>query len=245
LPLDPTLRARDERIDSLKAAIGRLAHDFNNALVPILGYLSLAKEDLPPGGSAANFVTAAENGARKTEKVLDAILLAVYPHRKLKTVPTSLGDLIQNEVESWKRSLPPEPKIDFSLSLTPCTLDLDPHQWQITLQHLLRNATQAMPQGGRIHITVNRCSLDENEAGQLGVKPGPFCLISCRDTGPGMPADVLRTCCDPFFSTRPKSKGLGLGLTTVQSVSRIHNGQTRVSSEEGKGTNVEVWVPLV
>jgi signal transduction histidine kinase len=242
--LDPALRARDERIDSLKAAIGRLAHDFNNALVPILGYLSLAKEDLPPGGSAANFVTAAENGARKTERVLDAILLAVYPHRKLKAVPTSLSDLIQTEVETWKRSLPPEPKIDFALSLTPCTLDLDPYQWQITVQHLLRNAGQAMPLGGRVQITVNRCSLGANEAAQLGVKPGQFCLLTCRDAGGGMTPDVVTHCCDPFFTTRPKSKGLGLGLTTVQSVSRIHQGQMRVSSEDGKGTTVEIWAPL-
>ena len=243
-PNDPVLRARDLHLESLKAAIGRLAHDFNNALVPILGYISLAKEDLQPGTGAANFVSAAENGARKTERNLDGILLAVYPHRKFKSSATNLNDLVQSEVEKWKSTLPPEPKIDFSLSLTQCTRDLDTFQWQTLIQHLLRNACKGLPQGGRIQITLQRRTLDDAAAAELGLKPGAACLFTCQDNGCGMTAEVLQRCCEPFFTTQPKNKTAGLGLTTVHSIARLHGGQLRVASEEGRGTTVEIWAPL-
>jgi signal transduction histidine kinase len=243
-PSDPELRARDQRLEALKAVVGRLAHDFNNALVPILGYISLAKEDLEPGSGASNFVSAAENGARKTERHLDTILLAVYPHRKFKAVPTSLNELIQSEVESWKRTLPSEPKIEFSLGLISCVRDLDSFQWQTLIQHLLRNACKALPKGGRVQVSLVRRALDESGAAEIGVKPGPFCVMTCQDDGCGMSGETLDRCCEPFFTTQPKNKAEGLGLTIVHSIARLHGGQLRVRSEEGGGTAVEVWSPL-
>ncbi len=244
LPADLALRARDRELESLKAVVGRLAHDFNNALVPILGYVSMAKEDLEPGTGPANFVTAAENGARKTERHLDSILLAVFPHRKFSATPGNLADVAGEEIEKWKASLPAGSKIELSSHLEPCLLNLDTYQWQTLCQHLLRNATQALPRGGKIEFNLSRVILDENEAAQLGVKPGDFGLITCEDNGTGMTPEVLRRCMEPFFSTRPKTQSPGLGLTTVHSISRFHGGQTRVTSGEGRGTKVEVWVPL-
>jgi two-component system cell cycle sensor histidine kinase/response regulator CckA len=244
VPQDAALRDRDSHLDSLKAAIGRLAHDFNNALVPVLGYISLAKEDISPGSGAANFVTAAENGARKMERQLDAILLAVFPHRKFKSAPVNLNELIQTEVNACKETLPPEARVDFSLGLSPCTVPLDAQQWQIVLQNLLRNACRAMPKGGKIQISLLRTTMDEGAAAQLGVAPGVFAHLTIKDNGAGMDATVLQRCFEPFFSTLPKNKAAGLGLTTLHSICRLHGGQCRIASEAASGTTVEIWLPL-
>lgn len=243
-PADPALLARDQQLEALKAVAGRLAHDVNNSLVPILGYVSMAREDIEPGTSAANFVSAAENSARKTERAMESILLAVYPHRKFQPAPGSLKDLLENEVGALKQTLPPSPPVEFALNLEPCDMNMDAHQWQTLVQQLLRNACQALPQGGRVEINLSRRQIDATDAADLGIKPGPAALITFKDNGCGMSSDTLRRCVHPFYSTQPRSKAQGLGLTMVHSIARQHGGQMRIASDQASGTCVEIWAPL-
>src|SRR5438094_9095852 len=91
-PTDPILRERDDRLEALKKLVDCLAHDFNNMLVPLLGYVALIKEELASGAAALGYATKLENSARKTENLLEEVLLAVRPQRRLN--PTA-GDLAQ------------------------------------------------------------------------------------------------------------------------------------------------------
>src|SRR3954465_8556016 len=79
---DPILRARDERLESLKAVVGKLAHDFNNFLVPQFGYLTLLKEEIPINSPAAQYVATMEVAGQKSESYIECILLAMRPHRQ-------------------------------------------------------------------------------------------------------------------------------------------------------------------
>src|SRR5438105_7931604 len=88
VPTSPELRERDARLESLKAIAGRLAHDFNNSLVPLLGYVTLIKEELTAGSTSMRYADTMERAARKTENFLDILLLAVRPHRYFN--PTEL-----------------------------------------------------------------------------------------------------------------------------------------------------------
>src|SRR4051812_14757895 len=81
---DPALRDRDERLESLKAVIGKLAHDFNNFLVPLLGYVTLIREEIAEASTAAQYAMTMESAARKTEGFLDNVLLGMRPHRRFK-----------------------------------------------------------------------------------------------------------------------------------------------------------------
>jgi signal transduction histidine kinase len=201
-------------------------------------------EDREPESGAASLVAAAEAVSRNTERKLDAILLAVYPHRKFKADAASLNEVIQKEVEAWKGTLPSEPKIEFSVSFTSFTCDFDVFQWQTLIQHLLRKACKALPNGGRVQMGLIRRALDEAGAAEIGVKPGPFGVMTWQDDGCGMTAETLQRCCEPFFSTQPKNKAAGLGLTTAHSIARLPAGQTLIRSAEGKGSTVEIWTPL-
>src|SRR5215213_7046185 len=93
-PADPALRARDERLEALKAVAGKLAHDFNNFLVPQFGYVTLLKEELPADSSSAQYLEAMETAGKRTETYIDSILLGMRPHRHFSPAEFSLDGVL-------------------------------------------------------------------------------------------------------------------------------------------------------
>src|SRR5882757_7889063 len=91
---DPVLRDRDERLESLKAVIGKLAHDFNNFLVPLLGYVTLIREEVPEASTASQYAATMESAARKTEGFIESVLLGVRPHRRFNGRDIDFGAVV-------------------------------------------------------------------------------------------------------------------------------------------------------
>jgi CheY-like chemotaxis protein len=126
--------------------------------------------------------------------------------------------------------------------LRPCTIDAG--QLEAALLNLTMNARDAMPAGGRIVIeTKNRERFPRHPAQTSDVNHRPFVAITVRDTGAGMPSELVDRAFEPFFTTKEVGKGSGLGLSQVYGFIRQSGGQVEIDSEVGKGTEVRLYLP--
>lgn len=119
----------------------------------------------------------------------------------------------------------------------------DASQLENAILNLCLNARDAMPEGGRIDISMSNLPADVTSAQALGVSPGCYVEIMVRDSGVGMPPDVAAKAFEPFFTTKPIGKGTGLGLSMIYGFARQSGGQTRIESESGRGTSVTIYLP--
>jgi two-component system cell cycle sensor histidine kinase/response regulator CckA len=243
LPVASLLQERDQRLQALKSLVGRLAHDFNNSLVPLVGYITLLREELKQGGPGNQYLVKLENSVRKTEELVDTILQATHPERQFSPRRIDLTALMQRLLEGWMKALPSATLILVETDLAPCTLWLDEAQWTKVIQHLLRNAQAALAEGGTLKISLRSRLLNARQAADLGTSDVNVVELIFEDTGCGMSDEVLRQACEPFFSTSSQSSTAGLGLTMVHSVVRLHGGQMVVESADDRGTRVAIWLP--
>src|SRR3954468_14246123 len=153
---DATLRERDERLESLKAVIGKLAHDFNNFLVPLLGYVTLIREEVPEASSAGQYAMTMEAAARKTEGFLDSVLLSVRPQRRFNPKELDFGALVQAAIDRFKAGVPEGAQIKLDASIVSAETYVDEAQWHTVLSHLLKNAHFAVATGGTMSVTLTR-----------------------------------------------------------------------------------------
>jgi CheY-like chemotaxis protein len=241
-PVLPELREREERLESLKALAGHLVHDFNNFLSPVFGYLTLIKEERPPV-SVLNYADMMEKSARRIEGVMDTALLAARPQRSFRPEQTDFKELVEDEIQEWLESLPGTARITLQKELAPCQLEVDPVQWRHVVQHLLHNARFALVTGGNLEIGLHPCQLTAARAAELGLASLDCFRLVFRDFGFGMSEATRKRACEPFFTTRPKGQALGLGLTIVHGVTRLHGGQLLIESAEDAGTTITLWLP--
>jgi CheY-like chemotaxis protein len=245
IPQSPELRERDARLRSLQRLAGRLAHDFNNYLSPIFGYLSLIKDETAADSQAYEYANTMERGVRRTTQLLESILLASRPERRFSPSSCQLDALVDTQLKAWQTSLPPYSQITVRASLEPCRIQADEALWREVLAQLLSNARYALSQGGELSITLATKDMTAIEALAIGVEPVPGVELTLQDNGPGMNEETLRHAIDPFYSTRPKNLALGLGLSIAYGVARLHGGQLLLQSQEGKGLRVTLWVPRI
>jgi CheY-like chemotaxis protein len=242
-PASPALRERDDRLELLKILAMRMAHEFNNFLAPVLGYITLIKEDQPPGGEILGYAVAMENSARNTEAFLERVLFALRPRRRFNPARIALDRLVAEEVSHWADGLPRNAGITLRTALVPCTIIADAVQWRQVIQQLLSNARFGLVTGGTLSIRLQSHTLDESERTQLGIRERDSWRLEISDTGIGMSAESVGRAFEPFFTTRAKGQTLGLGLTLVHGVTRLHGGQVRLESREEQGTAVTIWIP--
>src|SRR5688500_8235757 len=153
---DQALHDRDERLESLKAVIGKLAHDFNNFLVPLLGYVTLIREEVPEASTANQYAMTMESAARKTEGFIENVLLGVRPQRRFNGRDLDFGAVVESAVQKFADSLPPSAQIQIDKSIVPVEMFADEAQWQNAIGHLLSNARFALATGGQLKVSLTR-----------------------------------------------------------------------------------------
>ena len=243
IPTSPALRERDERLEALIQLAGRLAHDFNNFLVPVLGYTALIREDMPSDSAVLPYLTAMEKSARKTEAAVGDLLLAARSERQFNPKPVDFTELIAKGLSEWKDSLAPTAAITVKQTLQPCSLVIDDVQFQLVLQHLLGNVRYALAAGGKVEVSLRPKKLTPKRAAELGVDSPDVFELTVQDDGFGMSEEVARRAFEPFFTTRSKTVALGMGLALVHSIVRTHGGQVVLESQKDIGTTVRIWLP--
>jgi two-component system cell cycle sensor histidine kinase/response regulator CckA len=236
---------QSQRMESVGRLAGGIAHDFNNLLGVITGYGELLSRRLAdqPGlrKYVADIVKAAERAADLTRQ-----LLAFSRKQVLQPRILDLNTTVA-EMEKMLRRL-----IGEDIHLVTVFADrlgrvkADPGQLEQVIMNLAVNASDAMPQGGRLTIETANASLDDSDArSRPGTKPGPHVVLAVSDTGHGMGQEVLSHLFEPFFTTKEAGKGTGLGLATVHGIVTQSGGHISVHSEAGHGTVFKVYLPSV
>ena len=242
-PGDPVLRARDERLESLKPVVGKLAHDFNNFLVPQFGYVTLLKEDLPGDSGSAQYLAAMETATKRTESYIESILLAMRPERQFNATEFSLDAVLNEALARWSAEVAHGSVVEVNREVEPCTILGDERHWRNAVGQLLSNARYALATGGSLEVSLKRERLPGEELERLGLMTDDVYSLVVRDGGFGMPGAAAERAFEPFFTTRTQIKAAGLGLTIVHSVAQFHGGQVELRSTEEQGTTVTVWIP--
>jgi nitrogen-specific signal transduction histidine kinase/CheY-like chemotaxis protein len=240
-PGDPELRQRDERLEALKAVVGKLAHDFNNLLAPQYGYITLLKDEVASGSTQAAYATAMEAAALKTEGYIASILVGMRPHRHFAPRDFELHQLLREFVDLWRTE--PRNGTQIESEIEPAIFWGDEKQWRIVFDQLFANARYALAMGGKLSIALRRQTLRGEEVERLGLGTNDVFCVDVSDNGFGMKGEVARRAFEPFFTTRTHEKAPGLGLTIVHGIVLFHGGQVELASAEDRGTTVTLWIP--
>ena len=233
---------RAQRMESLGTLAGGIAHDLNNVLTPILMSLSMLRLRLSQPRDLALLTTLESSANRGADMVKQIISFARgVEGRSLLLRPKDVVQEIEHLiVETFPKS------IAFSVTYAPdvANLEGDPTQLHQVLLNLCLNARDAMPDGGSLDICVSNVMIDEPfTILNPEAKTGPHVLFEVRDTGSGIPQELLDRIFDPFFTTKEVGKGTGLGLSTTLGIVRSHRGFTQLSSHVGKGTVFHIYIP--
>ena len=230
-------------------AVGRLAggvaHDFNNVLTAIFGYVDLlldqfTQED-PRRADVQEIRRSAERAAALTRQ-----LLAFSRKQMMQPRVLNLNDVISSLAKLLARLVGE----DVSLEIQPCA-DLwqvcaDPGQIEQVLMNLTANARDAMPEGGSLAIsTANVLVKEEDARTRPGLRAGAYATITVSDTGAGVPDSIRAQIFEPFFTTKEMGKGTGLGLATVYGIIKQTGGGVYVESRNGQGTRFVIYLPRV
>lgn len=240
---DITQRARLEaellrasKLESVGVLAGGIAHDFNNLLTVIMGNLTLAMLDAQVMSAAGKWLEEAERGALRARELTGQLLTFAKggePVRQAVSMPEVVREAAAFALHGSSV------RCDF-----PETSDLWPanaDQGQIgqVVQNLVLNAVQAMPDGGVVRIGMQNELLDGDAVRAMA--PGRYLRLTIADSGTGIRPEHLGRIFDPYFTT--KQTGNGLGLATVYSIIRKHEGHVEVESELGRGTTFRIWLP--
>jgi two-component system, cell cycle sensor histidine kinase and response regulator CckA len=233
-----------QKMETLGRLAGGVAHDFNNLLTAISGYASLVKRGLSARDPARADIEQVLRGAERASRLTHQ-LLAFSRRQLMEPKRVDLNRLIL-DMDKMLRRLIGE-NIDLSTKPGPdaSVILADPGLIEQVVANLVVNARDAMPNGGRLTLETINVALDEEYARQhVGVAPGDYAALTITDTGSGMTDEVLAHIFEPFYTTKDRGKGTGLGLATVYGIVRQHQGATEVYSQPGQGTAFIVYLPL-
>ena len=234
--------AQSQRMDAIGQLTGGIAHDFNNLLTVILGncqVLALKLKEPRLAKLAAMSARAAEQGAG-----LVGQLLAYGRRQPLKPKRFAVDELLHAAAPLIGRTL--DENIEFSIA---CGEDLwpvhaDPLQTETAILNLCINARDAMPEGGKLLIEATNASVTEGDAEENPeLQAGDYVRIGVKDTGAGIPPEIVERIFEPFFTTKEVGKGSGLGLSMVYGFVRQSRGHIDVESELGRGTTFSLYLP--
>ncbi len=231
-----------QRMESVGVLAGGVAHDFNNLLTIIRGNAELfsAGASTEVGEAGRRIMAAADRGAALIRQ-----LLAFGRRERLRVRPIELNAALVDFMPMLRRLLRPSIQCEERFCREPLPMLADPSRIEQVVMNLALNAMDAMPQGGRLAIEtsrVERTAEDSRPCPPAG--PGPYALLTVRDSGEGIPADVLPHVFEPFFTTKPTGRGTGLGLAAVYGLVRQHHGDVEARSDPGRGAEIRVWLPL-
>ena len=234
-----------QKLESVGRLAGGIAHDFNNLLTVINGYAEFLADQLssrdPLRLYAMEIGKAGEHAASLTTQ-----LLAFSRKQVIHPRPVDLNAVIREAERMLSRLIAENIDLMVRPSPDPAWVMVDHAQIQQVIVNVVANARDAMPQGGRVEISVEIAQVGEEEvSAYAGAIAGIYVVTTVRDTGTGMSEEVLSNIFEPFFTTKEQGKGSGLGLATVYGIIRQSGGWVDVDSREGEGTCFRIYLPRI
>jgi signal transduction histidine kinase/ActR/RegA family two-component response regulator len=236
---------QSQKMEALGRLAGGVAHDFNNLLTVIKGHSELLFDRMKPAdifyGSTQQIMKTADRAASLTRQ-----LLAFSRMQVLQPKILDLNTLVADMSKLLRRLVREDIEFSFRLGDSLGRVKADPGQIEQVLLNLTVNASDAMPQGGKLTIETRKLKVDAAYANaRPPLRPGHYVQLVVTDTGHGMDAATMSRIFEPFFTTKESGKGTGLGLATVYGVVRQSGGFIWVESSPGNGARFEVYLPRV
>jgi two-component system cell cycle sensor histidine kinase/response regulator CckA len=234
-----------QKLEAMGQLAGGVAHDFNNMLTVISGYSEILLRQCQADNSMTVKIEEIRKAAKRSAS-LTRQLLAFSRKQVLQAEVIDLNSLIENMGKMLCRLIGENIEIVTVLNPDIRKIKADPGQIEQVVMNLVVNARDAMPNGGKIVIETTGVDLDvADERAHVGVKAGQYLRLAISDTGCGIDAETQKHIFEPFFTTKELGKGTGLGLSTVYGIVKQSEGNIWVSSEVGKGTTFNIYLPLI
>lgn len=223
---------QSQKMETVGTLAGGIAHDLNNHMTPIIGYLDLLAMEIEPSHPAYAMLVETKTAAKQCVEIVRRILDFSRPSSQ-KKLATDVKKTIEETRLMLSKFFPSTITIETTIGPGVETIHANETEIQSVLMNLAANARDAMPEGGTLRIETSKTIVDGKD----------FVRFRVSDTGRGIPSDILTKIYEPFFTTKPKGQGTGLGLAMVFTIIMNHGGKIDVISEVGKGTAFEMLLP--
>ena len=235
-----------QKLDGLGTLAGGIAHDFNNMLYVILGCSEIALNNLRADDETRQLVLKIDKAARRSKSIVRQILFFSRQHPPNRK-PLDVGQSVVESATLLRAGLPTSMILEVDVDDECGTVLADESQIQQLTVNLVTNASQAYAdRKGTVRLSARRVEVEPAFAARhLGLVPGPYVCLTVADEGEGIAPDILPKIYDPFFTTKPVGEGTGLGLAVVHGIVAAHDGVIDVSTDVGRGTTVNVYLPAL
>jgi len=237
--------AQAQKMEAIGTLAGGIAHDFNNILSAIMGYTELSLIDIPPDSAVRkNLKQVLKAGGRAKELVQQ--ILTYSRQRENEMQPVKINLIVNEALKLLRASLPSTIRINNNITSNLAVMS-DPTNIHQVIMNLCTNAGHAIQEnGGLLEVSLSDVALDADFVkDHPGMNPGKYVVLTVSDTGHGMSPEVIERIFDPFFSTKKKGEGTGMGLSVVHGIVKSHGGTLTVDSTPGQGSVFKAFFPAI
>lgn len=232
-----------QRMESIGNLAGGIAHDLNNLLTPILVASEMLQEELSKPDREI-LLHGLQSGAQRAAGVVNRLLSFARGMQTDQEIG-QIVELVRETEQLLQFGFPKSITIQSLLPDAVWPVRVGATEFVQILMNLCINARDAMPDGGQLSVSVENVSVNARDARMYaGVRPGQYVLLNVADSGVGIAPDVQQRIFDPYFTTKGKERGTGLGLSTTQEIVKNYGGLIQVESELGVGSRFSVYIPV-
>jgi PAS domain S-box-containing protein len=233
-----------QKMEAMGTLAGGIAHDFNNILGAILGYSELAITQVSKDQKVKSYLEEVLTAGLRAKELVKQIL-AFSRRSEQEREAVDLRGIVREALKMIRATLPTTIEIRSTLEVDSAVVFADPTQIHQVVMNLCANAEYAMrKEGGILELTLTSVELTPSSVfGFPSLKPGMYLQLAIRDTGQGIPPQVLERIFEPFFTTKGSGEGTGLGLAVVHGAVVGHGGDISVVSTMGQGTTFTILLP--
>jgi signal transduction histidine kinase len=238
---------QSQKMEAVGTLAGGIAHDFNNILAAIIGYTEIAGLRLPEDNKAKESLKEVLHAGRRARDLVKQILTFSRKGEQ-ERIPMQIGPIVKEALKLLRSSLPTTVEIRQKIESDTGIVEADPTQIHQILMNLCANASYAMgEEGGILNVAIENVGLgsSDSESGYFDIPPGNYMRLTVSDTGQGMPPELLERIFEPYYTTKEKGEGTGLGLSVVHGIVKSYGGTITAYSEPGKGSTFHVYFPVI
>jgi len=235
-----------QKMESIGTLAGGIAHDFNNILAAIVGYTELCIDDFQDNPESCQSLKQILGAANRAKSLVSQIL-AFSRAADIEKKPAKIIPIVKETCKFLRSSLPSTIEIKNHITAEQDCIMADPTQFHQILMNLCTNAGHAMEKtGGTLEVKIENIVLNENNAHPFPeLSPGSYLQLIVKDTGQGIDPEIKDRIFDPYFTTKSKGEGTGLGLAVTHGYVKDFGGNIKVKSKKGKGTTFTILFPVI
>ncbi|MCA1793473.1 MAG: response regulator, partial [Desulfobacteraceae bacterium] len=222
-----------------------IAHNFNNLLFPIVGFSEIMLNDFPPDSPEYNDIQQIYKAGNRGRELVQQIL-SFSRQSEQHLIPVHIQKILKEVFKLCRATIPADIPITRNIQMDCRPVMADPTQIHQIAMNLITNAFHAVvPASGTITIQLAEMDVDHGNDPVGDLAPGRYAMLSVSDTGTGIDPVIISKIFEPYFTTKEKGRGTGLGLATVYGIVKSYGGEIRVHSDIGDGSSFEIYLPVL